>query len=169
MKKLHLGCGDRKFIGWENYDHELDLRKTLPFESNTVDFIFTNHTLEHLNTHHSYYFLEECFRILKPKGIARIQVPSIEKILKISYLYPEYVKERGGLQVAIKNIIVGFGHMSSYTEGLLDSLLKNIGYSTKIELPRESKILEFLEAISYFHQDEIIYDVETIAIEATKL
>ena len=38
MRKIHLGCGERKYIGWENYDREIDMRNPLPFEDNSIDY-----------------------------------------------------------------------------------------------------------------------------------
>ena len=79
--KLNLGCGLQKkkgYIGLDiyNYGQEyiLDFEKDdLPFKDNSVDEIYCHHTLEHLwNVRH---ILNECWRVLKPKGIFKIYVP----------------------------------------------------------------------------------------------
>ena len=52
-KKLHLGCGSKIFEGWINIDMNpkgdftLDLREGLPFADNSVELIYTEHSLEH--------------------------------------------------------------------------------------------------------------------------
>jgi SAM-dependent methyltransferase len=164
---IHLGCGSRTFPGWENYDMEIDMSRPLPFQDGTVDFLFTNHTLEHLHPHSVYFFCEEVKRVLSPSGVARIQVPSVERVRKIAPNYPEYVTERGGLDIAIRNIILSFGHITPFTESLLESILINVGLEVTVIDNRESTYPQFKNAIDFaFGKEEIIYDVETIAIEA---
>ena len=52
---LNIGCGDVKFPDWVNIDIEpgadlvLDLRNDLPFDDDSVDFIYNEHFIEHLN------------------------------------------------------------------------------------------------------------------------
>lgn len=88
MLKLHLGCGPHIKEGWENYDLEpgpggikWDLRKPLPVDDNSVDFIFTEHFIEHLTRPEAVKFLQECFRALKPGGTLRISTPDLEYIM----------------------------------------------------------------------------------------
>lgn len=45
----------------------------LPFEDNTYDIIFCNHVLEHIPDDEK--AMQELFRILKPKGMAILQIP----------------------------------------------------------------------------------------------
>ena len=52
-----------------------NLRKGIPFESNTVDVVYHSHLLEHLDRKDVDKFLKEIFRVLKPGGIQRIVVP----------------------------------------------------------------------------------------------
>lgn len=59
-----------------------DCRKKLPFQDNSVDFLYTSHFIEHLKRYESVDFLKDCFRILKPGGILRICVPDVEEICK---------------------------------------------------------------------------------------
>ena len=75
--KVNLGCGKNKLEGWENYDSEVDLGKKLPFDDDSIEYIFAEHVVEHLSTHEAYDFFDECFRTLKPSGVVRIVVPSI--------------------------------------------------------------------------------------------
>jgi len=53
--KLNIGCGTVKFPGWINIDIEtnadlvLDIRRGLPFDNNSVDFIYCEHFIEHIS------------------------------------------------------------------------------------------------------------------------
>ena len=111
MLKLHFGCGSNKLNGWENIDQEIDVRKALPYESNSVDFIFHEHLIEHLDEVDGYNFLHESYRILKPSGYLRISTPSFEGI---AYCYqnwervsPEFKQRHGSAIGFINNATFG--------------------------------------------------------------
>lgn len=55
-----------------------DLSKGIPFGDGTVDAVFHNNVLEHLDREVAEAFLVECHRVLKPAGIHRIVVPDFE-------------------------------------------------------------------------------------------
>jgi SAM-dependent methyltransferase len=55
-----------------------DLRKGLPFESDTVDVVYHSHFLEHLDRPYAGTFLREVHRVLRRSGIHRIVVPDFE-------------------------------------------------------------------------------------------
>jgi SAM-dependent methyltransferase len=57
-----------------------DLSKGIPYANNTFDMVYHSHLLEHLSLSAASVFLEECKRVLKPKGIIRIVVPDFEKL-----------------------------------------------------------------------------------------
>lgn len=91
MLKLHLGCGPHIKPGFDNLDLEpgpggikYDLRKPLTYATGTVDFIYTEHFIEHLTKDEGTRFLEECFRVLKPDGFLRVVTPDL-KILTNDY------------------------------------------------------------------------------------
>ena len=94
MKLLNLGCGSRYHKDWINLDFksnsqyviEYDLRTSLPFDNESVDVIYTSHVLEHFSKCFAPKFLQECYRILKPKGIIRVIVPDLEQLMR-NYLY----------------------------------------------------------------------------------
>ena len=75
MKKLNLGCGEIPKKGWINLDigdaPHVDImwdlnKKPYPFKDNSIDEIYSSCVLEHLKN--LGVFVEECYRILKPKG-----------------------------------------------------------------------------------------------------
>lgn len=102
MRKLHLGCSNTypgPIDGWDNLDIRKwnkniivhDLRKPLPYKSNSVHACFSCHTLEHLTKQEGEKLLKECFRVLKKGMPIRIIVPSLENVLKLRS-YDEIIK-----------------------------------------------------------------------------
>lgn len=88
--KVNIGCGSLGKKGWINVDlYDVpgvncvyDCRHHLPFPDNSVEYIFTEHFMEHIDlTEDVPFFLNECRRVLKPGGIIRIVVPDAEKYI----------------------------------------------------------------------------------------
>jgi predicted SAM-dependent methyltransferase len=88
--KLHLGCGNVYKEGWINIDNNSsndvqkldlnwDLRKSLPFADNSVDFIYNEHFLEHLTVEEGFSAIKDFYRVLKSGGVMRIAMPDLEK------------------------------------------------------------------------------------------
>jgi len=78
--KLNLGCGDHIEEGYINIDLNADCDLTLdledaslPFGDESVDTIYASHIFEHINNFIP--LMNECHRVLKPKGQLNIQVP----------------------------------------------------------------------------------------------
>jgi predicted SAM-dependent methyltransferase len=87
--KLNIGCGTDYKEGWINIDNNSDnnitrldlnwdLRNSLPFESNSVDYIFNEHFIEHLTVEESQKSIKDFMRVLKPGGVMRIAMPDLE-------------------------------------------------------------------------------------------
>ena len=79
--KLHLACGNNPIYGWINVDIEdkpgvdriVDLNKRWCWAESTIDEIYINCSLEHLDN--VYSFMSEAYRVLKNGGILRVIVP----------------------------------------------------------------------------------------------
>lgn len=84
--KLHFGCGSRILPGWVNLDAyhapgislELDLQRELPLADGSVQWIFTEHVLEHIDRKRIAGVFSEFHRILAIGGVARILVPDLD-------------------------------------------------------------------------------------------
>jgi len=95
--KINIGCGDGwHHEGWlgldyagggvypkkkdakSGFDIDWDVLRGLPFKSETLDAIFMSHILEHFTYNESLFVLNECYRVLKPKGRIRIVVPDLD-------------------------------------------------------------------------------------------
>ena len=83
VKKLNLGCGRDYCEGWINADFNkevkadmyLDLTQPLPFKDNEIDEILLDNVLEHIQRDRFLEFVDELWRITKPKGLINIYVP----------------------------------------------------------------------------------------------
>jgi predicted SAM-dependent methyltransferase len=100
---LNLGCGDIFHPAWKNIDIQsqsehvqaCDLRRGLPFGSETFDVVYHSHVFEHLRPSETSPFLTEIKRVLKQGGIMRVVVPDLERIVQI-YLEKLKSAEEGG-------------------------------------------------------------------------
>lgn len=91
VRYLNLGCGNSIFPSpWEN----LDIRPLigvdhvgevypLNFDGNLFDIVYASHLLEHFKRSDTQKIVNEWVRVLKPGGLLRISVPSLENITKI--------------------------------------------------------------------------------------
>src|SRR5665811_349830 len=88
--KLHVGCGTKYFDGWINLDNNSDfniskleinhdMRLPLPFEEDSVDFIYNEHFLEHLTIEEGQQAIKDFMRVLKKGGVMRMAMPDLKE------------------------------------------------------------------------------------------
>lgn len=87
-ERLHLGCGSNLLPGWLNVDlNDLDgvfrhdLTRPLPFPTGAVEFVYSEHFIEHITRDQALSLLKECGRVLKPGGILRLSTPNLKKLV----------------------------------------------------------------------------------------
>lgn len=86
MTKLHIGCFNVILKDWVNMDIykreeaivQHDARGTFPYKDNSVDFMYSEHFIEHLDFTEGTIFLKEAYRILKPGGVIRTSTFDID-------------------------------------------------------------------------------------------
>lgn len=133
--KLNIGCGWNYLKGYINIDSSKNSRADrimqahdLDFKSGSVDEIIAMHIIEHLGFFKAKYFLSECFRVLKPGGILKIETPHIEKTFKI-FLKAKSVKVRektlGWVYGAETE---GMGHKYCFPVELMEKLTAEAGF-----------------------------------------
>ena len=89
--KISLGTGDHTRPAWLNTDYEplnkeivfVDVTKRFPFPEQSVDFFHTEHMIEHVPLSSAQFFMNECYRTLKPGGKIRIATPDIMKLARL--------------------------------------------------------------------------------------
>ncbi len=79
-KKIDVGSHLQKFDGFERVDINSNVNPDviadalkLPYKDNEVDYYRSSHCIEH--TDNPLEMMRECWRVLKPKGIAEITFP----------------------------------------------------------------------------------------------
>lgn len=173
--KINFGCGDNRLDGWTNHDQEVDISAPLPYTDASTDFILCEHCVEHIPQYLAIEFFRECRRILRDGGVARIIVPSIEKIkmsgdteyFKFTERWQSIGPTRRG---AMHAITYAHGHQAIWTGSVLSSALFLVGFSeiTPCE-PRKSGHMELI-GIDGHHKaiGERFNDIESCIYEATK-
>jgi predicted SAM-dependent methyltransferase len=87
-KKLHFGSGPDIKAGFINIDFNnkadifLDARRRLNIQSNSIEYIYSSHFIEHLEHEELVVHLKECYRILESGGVLRLGIPVFEKVFR---------------------------------------------------------------------------------------
>ena len=87
---LHLGCGPEILSGFINIDgfHNdplvitHDFSNGLPFSPNSIDGIYSSHSLEHLPHRRAIFAIGSWLDVLKPGGRIYLAVPDLESIVQ---------------------------------------------------------------------------------------
>lgn len=136
-KKFHLFN-----MEWDDNIFLHDLTTPFPWSDNSVDAIYSSHTLEHLSREQGRKFLRQCHRVLRSGGVIRIVVPDLSCMVRrymegelkaedfveaLGVLYPD----SGG---RLKNRLapfVQFPHKCMYDTPALISSMSEIGFEAK--------------------------------------
>jgi SAM-dependent methyltransferase len=145
-KKIHLFD-----LTWNDRIYIHDLTKRFPWKDNSVDIVYTSHTLEHFTRHDGIAFLNECCRILKKDGIIRIIVPDLSQLVR-DYLEKkiradDFVEKLGVLYKRNASPFkqyfspfIQFPHKCMYDSLTLISILQNVGFNAVNRKPFDSDI-----------------------------
>jgi len=176
--KLHLGCGNHLLSGWLNIDTQIeqnsvqptlqhDLTQPLPFSSESIEFIVSEHFIEHVTRDQACHLLRECYRFLKPEGVLRISTPDLEKLVS------EYLAKRTdewqdmGWVAATPCQMVNegmrlWGHQFLYDASELSMLLREAGFCQVIPVKWRASHYAELQNLELrpFHQEVILEAVK---------
>lgn len=193
--KINIGCGLSGIAGWHNLDNSptiwlsripvlnrvlktppwprdvrrYDVRKGLPFLEGSVRYIYSSHAFEHFTYVESLAIAKECFRVLAPKGILRIVVPDLGRIVTEYLADPAPLAShkflsRLSLNHSLQDIVhPGSNHSQMFDGKALQHLLSEAGFARpEISEYRRSAIPEI---------DQIELEVrrrESLYVEAEK-
>ena len=88
--KLHIGCGTIHLDGYVNIDIQKSnatdvvedaLTLTSRYKPSTIDEIYSCHMLEHLTKKEGIAFIIICNKLLKPRGLLRLELPMVDLII----------------------------------------------------------------------------------------
>lgn len=131
--KINLGCGSNRLDGWQNHDSDVDIAKPLPFADSSASLILCEHCVEHIGYKQAIDFFREARRVLRPGGILRVIVPSVEQIRRsIDADYHRFTTKwqnvGPNVRGALHAIIYCHGHESAWTASLLEATLFFAGF-----------------------------------------
>jgi predicted SAM-dependent methyltransferase len=121
----------------------LDATKSFPFKDKSVDYIHSEHMIEHLTWSDGMKMLKESYRVLKPGGKIRIATPDLSVIInlydKSNDLNKRYIqwstdKFINGINYyhscfVINNFFRDWNHQFIYDETMLVMALTNAGFT----------------------------------------
>ncbi len=190
--KLQIGAQGNPISGWLNTDIlpksnnvvYLDASKPFPIESNTFNYIFSEHMIEHITFAEAEIMISECYRILKPGGKIRLATPNVRSMValfeeKLSSDQTEYINHMKKFfdpslpddpVFAINQMFYGFHHKFIHSKESLTYLLRKNRFKS-ISFPQVMESTDTnLKSIEQ-HAKEIgdkFNRLETIVIEASK-
>jgi predicted SAM-dependent methyltransferase len=145
---VNIGCGPNALPGWINLDAARgekidvvwDLRRGLPFPSESCAAIFGEHVIEHLAREDAEQLVRECHRALQSGGVLRLSTPDAGRFLRSysddgSFLrHPRFVQEAETLMDRVNMMMREYGqHLWVYDAESLILLLRKAGFSTATE------------------------------------
>ena len=132
-------------IGLDLFDYEaVDIvcdATRLPFESDSVDFIYSCHMLEHLYVDQAIALLHECKRVLSPKGYMRLVLPDFDYIYPLlkgeaRSIFPRKFASASGQ--AINHLFCDGQHRYAYNAELIEEIAGAAGFSEVRRMPVEA-------------------------------
>jgi predicted SAM-dependent methyltransferase len=187
MIALNIGCGLSVYPGWVNVDNsptitlsrvpllkrfvtpwpkevkKIDVLRGLPFADSSVDYIYSSHAFEHFTNSKSLGLLKECHRVLRAKGVCRICVPDLGKMVN------DYLSDRSPVashafidRLLIKTtwrdlIHPGANHRQMFDSNSLSFALEQAGFSVRVCEYGESKIPNILDIELKVRASESLY------------
>lgn len=151
VRKLQIGSGPTLKQGWLCTDIApkspevmfLDATKRFPFDDGSLDYIYSEHMIEHISWESASFMLKEVFRVLKPDGFVRTATPDMQVIVDLlrqpaspeGQRYVEWILDNHmkGVashlpQFAVNCIFHSWGHTFIYDEVTLRLALERAGF-----------------------------------------
>jgi len=151
VKKLQLGTSNSLMAGWLNTDLlptrgdivYLDATRRFPFKDGIFDYIYSEHTIEHISHQDAVSMLRECFRVLKAGGKIRMSTPDLKVLTSlhseakttaqkyyIDFMAQRFIPDADLCKevFVINNAFRAWGHQFLYDRQLLAHTMAKIGF-----------------------------------------
>lgn len=162
-----------------------DMTKDFYFESETFDYVYTEHGIEHITFEGCLKFLSECRRVLKKGGILRIVTPSLEKWINYYTVDNDMhdratatatklwlkTAEAGGLYskcLVFNNALRNWGHTLLYDFATLNEVLQGLNFTSVIQAELEESPHPELRGLERHVVKAEYTRMELMVIEAEK-
>jgi predicted SAM-dependent methyltransferase len=192
VRKLQIGAGDSRLVGWLNTDIErkeglvyLDASQPFPLEDGSFHYVFSEHVIEHLSYDDGMKMLSESYRILAPGGKIRIATPNL---LRLVALFDEQKSDAARNYMPGKLAVHGwpihpraeafilnlelssFGHRFVYDPDTLNSAMLKTGFRSIQEYRGGESDDPNLQGVEYRQNGAYIHlnDYETMIFQAVK-
>lgn len=148
LSRAQLGGGSKYISGFINIDgnilnpcdYALDVRAGLPFSSESMDFIYSCHMLEHLHVWEAIALLMECHRVLKKSGYVRLTLPDFRFAVALftgaetlTTDFPRQFQSRSGK--AINFLFCDGQHKYAYTDEVIGEIGIDAGFAVVEKAP----------------------------------
>jgi len=159
MMKLHLGCGKRYLEGFFHIDiadfphvdriHRID--ELSMFDSNSVDVIYSSHSLEYFDRFEALDVLSEWLRVLRPDGQLYVAVPNFRSLAELYLSHNDLAVVNGPVvgRWAVEGSSEVVYHRSVWDLPTLTGAMLSSGYSDVAEY----NPVEFLGQIDSSYDD----------------
>lgn len=190
---LEIGAGWNSRPGWLATDlnpppgHDcirLDATKSFEIPSESFDFVYSEHMIEHVSFEDGRNMLEECNRILKPAGVIRIVTPSLGFLSRVmssdrgmledryrSWSVATWVPEAPQVTNAffLNNFVRNWGHTFIYDRETLELALRLSGFEPVVSCELNESEHPVLRGLA--NAGKIppgFLDLESMVLEGTK-
>ncbi len=194
VAKLQIGSGHNLLGGWLNttlYPFEpgtvfMDASRPFPLPADSLDYVFSEHVIEHLEFDEAAVMLRESFRTLKAGGRIRLATPDLKQIIAvytqpdadaqqeyIRWIMDEYRPQIGEYNPAhvINQSFHGWRHKFIYDQATLAGGLEKVGFRNVERFDpgvSADKHLKGIEQHGRYVGSDTAMRYETMVYEATK-
>jgi len=156
----YYSCETYKSILSRNVFIHANVEKGIPFPSESIDFVYSCHFVEHLSREAGRVLVNEIWRVLKKGGTVRIVVPDL------SYVIDLYKK--GQVEYMLDHYLFmsdDYGYMGKhkymYDFGLLQKILVSAGFADIRRCEHSQGIVPDIQILDH-------YSEQSLYVEATK-
>jgi predicted SAM-dependent methyltransferase len=185
--KLFIGCGRiRLDDSWLHGDiHRspiyINALKALPFADNQLDFIFSEHFIEHVPEVKLRKFWKESYRVLKPGGWMRHTTPDLKFMinlylgkvdgvtLEIFYDRIRHIrKDTPHSCIFMNEILTLWGHLFNYDEDYIKIIWQESGFVNVRRCKFRESVIPQLNNLEQHGNEEWVQQQFTLIMEAQK-